>query len=73
MSAFRSFSQLTELRLSSTRYTPNRLFLSRESCMPLDLMMGLPVEETQVKDLDEFVARTQQQANECYGVAREHL
>jgi len=29
----------------STGYSPNRLFLGREVRMPLDLVMGLPVEE----------------------------
>ena len=30
---------------SSTGFTPNRLFLGREVRLPIDLVMGLPVEE----------------------------
>jgi hypothetical protein len=59
---------------TSTGYTPNMLFLNREVRMPLDLIMGLPVEVSPPQyTADDFVQQTRERAEECYEVAREHL
>jgi hypothetical protein len=40
----------------STGYTPNRLFLGRETCMPLDLVMGVIDSDARTeKSVDEFI------------------
>jgi hypothetical protein len=59
---------------SSTGYSPNRLFLGRESRMPLDLVMGLPADE-QVGDrtVNDYVMKMREDAEMAYAVAREHL
>ena len=59
---------------SSTRFSPNRLFLGRENRMPLDLLMGLPLNESEeTQTLNEFVIHVQQQAQQAYALAREKL
>ena len=59
---------------SSTGMSPNRLFLGRENRMPLDLVMGLPITESNdVENLDQYVAEMMERAEEAYGRAREHL
>ena len=59
---------------SSTGFTPNRLFLGRENRMPLDLIMGLPREECdRGTDVNEFVSRQQENAEQAYSLARNHL
>ena len=60
---------------SSTGYTPNRLFLGREVCMPLDLVMGLTRDDAQcgARTVDDFVEKTREQAEESYETARKHL
>jgi len=59
---------------SSTGFTPNRLFLGRENRMPLDLVMGLPLQES-VGDatVDDFVVDQREKAETAYRTAREHL
>jgi len=59
---------------SSTGFTPNRLFLGRENRMPLDLVMGLPLEES-VGDcaVDDFVIDQREKAETAYRLARQHL
>src|SRR5208282_5305082 len=47
----------------STGYTPNRLFLGRETCMPLDLVMGVIDSEARTeKSIDEFVQQAKDRA-----------
>ena len=59
---------------SSTGFSPNRLFLGRENRMPLDLVMGLPLEEVNGGDtVDDFIARQQELAESAYRVALEQL
>ena len=59
---------------SSTGYTPNRLFLGRENRLPIDLAMGLPVEETNGETtVDEFVEKQQRMAEETFQLVRENL
>jgi len=58
----------------TTGYSPNRLFLGREVRMPLDLVMGLHLDEgKQTDNIDEFVQRTQEQMASAYDLARQHL
>jgi len=59
---------------SSTGFTPNRLFLGRENRMPLDLVMGLPLQEA-VGDttVNDFVVDQREKAEAAYRTAREHL
>src|SRR5664279_236527 len=57
---------------SSTGFTPNRLFLGREVCMPLDLVMDVR-EEKEEQGVVEFVQQMKDRAEDCYEVAREHL
>jgi len=56
----------------STGMTPNKLFLGREIRMPIDLLMGLPPEET-FKTTDEYLERLHHNASEAYQLARKHL
>jgi len=58
----------------STVFTPNRLFLGRENRLPVDLVMGLPVNEINGElTVDEYVERQQQLAEETFQLIREHL
>jgi len=41
--------------------------------MPLDLIMGLPIDEQRQISADEFVCQTQKQMSDAYELAREHL
>jgi len=52
--------------------TPNKIFLGREVRMPIDLLMGLPPEET-FKTTDEYLGRLHHNASEAYQLARKHL
>src|SRR5664279_3339285 len=56
----------------STGFTPNRLFLGREVCMALDLVMDVR-EEKEEQGVMEFVQQMKDRAENCYEVAREHL
>ena len=68
MSAYRSTVH------SSTGYTPNKLFLGRESRMPVDLAMGLPPEESRVGETyDDYVSNMQETVERSYRLVREHL
>src|SRR5664279_6610599 len=58
---------------SSTGYTPNRLFLGREVCMPLDLIMNVREEKEETLKTDDFLQQMKERAEESYEVAREHL
>jgi len=59
---------------SSTGFSPNRLFLGRETRMPIDLVMGLQEEDKVVsRNLNEYVINMQNQASAAYDVARQHL
>ena len=67
MAAYRSS------RHESTGFSPNKLFLGREVTTPLDLAMGLPLEECQAATIDEFVQQTQERMVDAYNIARQHL
>jgi transposase InsO family protein len=59
---------------SSTGFSPNRLFLGRENRMPLDLVMGLPPDESnRFTDVNDFVAHQQDLADAAGQVARDQL
>jgi len=59
---------------SSTGYSPNKLFLGRESRMPVDLAMGLPLEESRGDwTYDDYVTDQQESAEQSYRLVREHL
>jgi len=58
----------------ATGFSPNRLFLGRETRMPLDLVMGLPASECERgQTTDEYVQNVQNQLEACYETARKHL
>ena len=54
-------------------FSPNKLFLGREVRMPLDLVMGLPSDEFQCANINEFVQKSQEHVASAYAIAREHL
>jgi len=58
----------------STGMSPNKLFLGREVRMPIDLVMGLPLEEA-VSDVspDEYLSKLRQNAALAYQLARKQL
>ena len=59
---------------ASTGYSPNRLFLGREAKMPLDLLMGLPANESSANlPVNDFVRQMKSQTERCYEIARNHL
>lgn len=59
---------------SSTGFSPNQLFLGRETRMPLDLIMGVPPEDNgQLQSIDDFIQRAKEDAEACYELARKEL
>ena len=56
-----------------TGFSQNRLFLGREVRMPLDLVMRLPLDESQCASVNEFVQMSQEQMSSAYAIAKEHL
>jgi len=58
---------------SSTGYSPNQLLLGREVRMPLDLIMGSPLETDHISTMNEFVSEMRDHMEKCYDIAREHL
>lgn len=67
MSAYRAS------RHESTGFTPNRLFLGRENCLPIDLVLGSgnPVESRTTAD--EYVTSRMAHIQTMFTTAREHL
>jgi transposase InsO family protein len=58
----------------STGYSPNKLFLGHETRMPLDLIMGVPsVNPETEQSVDKFVQKMQEDAEQCYEIARKQL
>ena len=58
----------------STGLTPNRLFLGHEVRMPIDLVMGLPLNEvTEGQTADDYVAQLQRNSDDAFQIARKHL
>jgi transposase InsO family protein len=59
---------------TSTGFSPNRLFLGRETRMPLDLVMGVPTEDNgEPRSTDEIIQRMKEAAEASYELAREQL
>ena len=59
---------------SSTGFTPNKLFLGRESKAPIDVVLGLPGEERDSgRTYDDYVDNQQQVAEKSFQLVREHL
>jgi len=58
----------------STGMTPNRLFLGHEVRMPIDIVMGLPPEETnRMITAHDYLSKLHRDAAEAYRLAREKL
>jgi len=58
----------------STGMTPNKLFLGHEVRMPIDLVMGLPPEESgEGMSAHDYLIKLHQSATEAYQLARKHL
>jgi len=58
----------------ATGYTPNKLFLGRENRMPLDILMGLPSEESSLfNSLHGYLVNLQEDISYSYAVARHKL
>jgi len=58
----------------STGYTPNKLFLGRENRMPLDLIMGSPLEDTSLYQTEhEYLENLHEDMRLSYKVARQKL
>jgi hypothetical protein len=59
---------------ASTGFSPNRLFLGRDANMPLDLVMGLPAEESRsARSTDDYVREMGDRIERCWKLARDHL
>jgi len=59
---------------SATGYSPNRLFLGRETRMPLDLIMGIPTEvEEPPQSTDAYVQKIKEKTEAAYEIARQKL
>lgn len=59
---------------SSTGFSPNRLFLGRETQMPIDIVWGMP-EESRVttRPVEEFVEKIRDNMEGAYELARKQL
>jgi len=58
----------------STGMTPNKLFLGHEVRMPIDLVMGLPPEEShEGMTAHDYLVKLHRDASEAYQLARKHL
>jgi Integrase core domain len=58
----------------ATGFTPNRLFLGRETQMPIDLLWGAPTEDSEVKrPLEEYVEKLKDDVEYAYELARKQL
>ena len=58
----------------STGYSPNRLLFGRENVMPLDLMMGTPIEDgNRYESYHEYVLDLDDKLQSNFALAREHL
>jgi hypothetical protein len=59
---------------SSTGFSPNRLFFSREKRMPLDLLMGPPNNECSLLvNVNEFVKQMHDDTSSAYAIARNQV
>ena len=59
---------------SATGYSPTRLFLGRETRMPLDLVMGVPKKnEGQPQSTDVYVQKLKEETEAAYEIARREL
>jgi len=59
---------------SSTGYSPNRLFLGRETRMPLDVIMGMSTEDDgEPRSTDVYVQKMKENAEISYEIARKEL
>ena len=56
----------------STKYSPNMLMMGRESSLPIDVIMGIPREETEA-NWPNYVERLQQKMEMAHRSARENL
>ena len=58
----------------STGFSPNKLFLGRENRSPVDVVMGLPTEESREDGTyDDYVCHQQELADRSFTLARQHL
>jgi len=58
----------------STGMSPNKLFLGHEVRMPLDVIMGLPLEEASIYNTPhQYLAKLQENMTEAYEIARRRL
>ena len=58
----------------STAFTPSRVFLGRETTMPIDLVMSAPIgAEITSRPIDEWVAERRDRCVEIFDVVRESL
>jgi len=58
----------------STGFSPNRLFLGRETRMPIDLVMVIPPEEAvSPQTTDDYVNNLQEKSDDAYRLAGKHL
>ena len=57
-----------------TGYSPNKLFLGRDTRMPIDLFMGLPLEESSLYDTPhEYLSNLLHNMSLSYDIARQKL
>ena len=60
-------------RHTSTGYSPNRLFLGRENCLPIDLVLGRPKDRVKFSSTtDEFVQAREAEIEAAFRLARGH-
>jgi len=59
---------------SSTGFSPNRLFLGRETQMPIDIVWGMPEESHEAaRPVEEFVEKMRDDMEEMYELTRKQL
>jgi len=60
--------------LKSTGLTSNKLFLGHKVRMPIDLVMGLPLDEVAGNQTaDDYVAQLQRNSVDAFQIARRHF
>jgi len=57
----------------TTVFTPNMLFLDRETFGPIDILLGSPRDDTMTMNIHDFVEERTERMKLSYDIVRKHL